>query len=247
MVLRDLASSGLLLLIVSGLTFYIASTDPMRINPSVLSEPVAAVLINNDISELHSGNIRAAHRACQQFAFHEIVTFGETEEVPSRTEVIQALQNCQWRGVRIGLLYLTGHGSLYRQKNLPEGEACVMLKDAPLRIDDLTSVLGSGPTLIYVDLCYGPGWVEGLGKRLQGDFILLTDKPSDNQEISCRDVSSRFWDSLARESASQCLENAFLKAAKEICSRGIMKRSGEVQHDSDASSTSDLHVLPVTR
>lgn len=247
MVLRDLASSALLLLMVSGLTLYFASTDLMRINPSVLSEPVVAVLINNDISELHTGNIRAAHRACQQFAFHEILTFGETDEVPSQTEVIQALKECRWRGVRIGLLYLTGHGSLYRQKNFPDGEACVMLKEAPLRIGDLTALLGSGPILVYVDLCYGPGWVEGLEKRLRGDFILLTDKPFDNPEMSCRGVSSLFWNALARESASQCLENAFLKAAKEICSRGIMKRSGEVQHDSDASSTSDLHVLPVTR
>ena len=228
----DFVTLVLLLVAVGGFTLVLAAADLSRLNPIDRIE-TAAVLINNDVSELHCGNIGAAMEACRLAPFDEIVCFGSGNEAPTLRDVRKTLDGLRERGVRIGLLYLTGHGSLYRSKTLPEGEACVMLKDAPLRVHHLSLWFDRGPCVVYSDVCYSPDLIQRLEDRLDGDFLFLTDKPANEPERSCRGVSKEFWEYVSgtfERSRSNgryndlAVDDVTRDAWERICSRGIAKR-----------------------
>jgi len=224
MKVRDLAGSVLVFLAMSGFTFFLVAThNPYAKNPGY-PEPEAAVLINNDISDLHCGNIELAKKVCRNYPFREIVSLGERDREPARAEVLGALDDLQKRGLRVGLLYLTGHGSLIRSAELPEGEACLMLKDAPLSSEDIAGRLGEGPCVIYLDICFAPDFVNRLTARLQGKFRVLTDKDPATPQKSCRGVSSKFWESVERTAAGGSLWDSALTAWRETSPGGAWKQ-----------------------
>lgn len=217
---RDWAASVLLFVAMSGLSFFLATADLPHSNNPVNAESVAAILVNNDISELHCGNIEVARKTCRNYPFREILALGEREQPPTLTAVLGGLDDLRKRGLRIGLLYLTGHGSLIHSADLPNGEACIMLKDAPLCAREIAERLGNGPCVIYTDACFAPDFVERLAAHLQGKFLLLSDKPTKTPQQSCRGVSVRFWERVERNAAGGSWWDASMKAWKETCPGG---------------------------
>ncbi len=219
----------LLFLLVCGLIWNWAGSDQARTisnsNRAVgHGKKVAAVLINNDITDLHCGNMQAALQACKRYDFDEILSFGDNNPVPSVAEIVEGLQELQRREISIGLFYLTGHGSLYHSSEIAQGESCIMLTDDPLRVGDLIPWLGQGPCLIYTDVCYAPGLLEGLKTRLQGDFLLLSDKPSSSPERSCRGISTRFWKGMEEGTTFDSLWEQSLKVWNQTSPDGVSLR-----------------------
>lgn len=223
MKVRDLAGSVLLVLAASGFAFYLAASDLSSVQGPGRSAPEAAVLVNNDISDLHCGNIELAKRVCRNFPLREIIALGESERAPARREVLGALADLQKRGLRVGLLYLTGHGSLIHSAELPNGEACLMLKDAPLTSEDIAGQVGEGPCVIYLDICFAPDFVDRLAERLQGQFRVLTDKNPAEPQKSCRGVSGKFWEAVERTAAGGSLWDSALIAWRETSPGGVWK------------------------
>jgi hypothetical protein len=213
--------------------FLLASDQSSQKEDNPKPQRVAAVIINNDPTALHSGNVSAAMQACRKYQFDEIHTLGESNQMPSLQQVTSTLDKLQQEDVRIGLLYLTGHGMLYRKAGIPQGEACIMLRDRPLRIEHITSRIGQGPCVIYSDICFSPDLLNCLEQRLSGDFLMLTDKPLHHPQLSCRGCSAAFWESMENLAEGYSVEEISVeeislrtsaeKAWRNNCSRGLRK------------------------
>ncbi len=213
--------SSLMLAVV--FLFLLASDRASQKEDNPKPQRVAAVIINNDPTALHRGNVSAAVQACRKYQFDEIHTFGDLKQMPTLLQVTSTLDKLQQDGVRIGLLYLTGHGMLYRKVGIPQGETCLMLRDRPLRIEHITSRIGQGPCVIYSDICFSPDLLNCLEQRLSGDFLLLTDKPVQHPQLSCRGYSAAFWESMRNFGEENSLRISAELAWRDNCLRGLCK------------------------
>ncbi len=188
---------------------------------------LCALLINNDPAERHQANIKTAVDALKPFAFDEIIALGQEEPVPTIQDVSDALERIQKKGGRLGLLYITGHGSLLISRSSPQGRPSVMLRDRPLTPQWLAPLLGNGPCLIYLDQCYAPAFMEDLGARLAGDFLLLSDKHEEDPNRSCRGVSIPFWKLLKEKAVCGSIYTAAYESWKTVCLKGKRLRLEE--------------------
>ncbi|MDP8245592.1 MAG: hypothetical protein P9L94_16025 [Candidatus Hinthialibacter antarcticus] len=189
-----------------------APTKPMTVKP-------VAILINNDDSQRHVDNILAAKNACTQFGIEPIIISSDEHGKPTRKKVIQTLEQVQDNQQPLALIYLTGHGLLlFNGSEKPSSS--IHFKDGPLVANDIASRLGSGPIAIYIDVCFAPGWVEELNQAMPGPFLLLSDKPVNAQQRSCRGVSTEFW-RLVGENQSVPFTTSLSQAWESVCPDGV--------------------------
>ncbi len=208
--------------------FLMASDRSSQKEDNPKQQRVAAVIINNDQTLLHRGNVSVALQACRKYQFDEIHIFGDSNQVPTLHQVTNTLDKLQQEGVRIGLLYLTGHGMLYRKVGIPQRETCIMLRDRPLRVEHITSRIGQGPCVIYTDICFSPDLLNCFEQRLSGDFLMLTDKPVQHPQLSCRGYSAAFWESMRNLGEVSSLRISAEQAWQDNCSRGLRKKINTV-------------------
>ncbi len=192
-----------------------------------------AVLLNNDPSPRHQANLTMAYEALMNWGVERIICLGDGSEPPRLAEVLQTFEDIRRDGDFVGLFYLTGHGALLHSSGREHGEACVMLRDRPLTASRLADLLGSGPATVYLDQCYAPGFIETLTLHLNGDFLLLTDKNTDNPQTSCRDISTALWDHLASRAGQAPFRDSIYAAWQETCPGGTCRQL--VSRDSSLS------------
>lgn len=186
---------------------------------SAPQEQAVAVLINNDPSQRHVDNIIAAQNACMQKGIQPIIIAPDTNGAPTRKQIIQTLETIGSSEQRLAFVYLTGHGILlFNGSEKPSSS--IHFKDGPLVADDITSRLGSGPNVIYIDVCFASGWMNDLDRSMQGQYLLLSDKPLNAQQRSCRGVSTELW-RLVENSDGVSLPVALLFAWKQTCPDGV--------------------------
>ncbi|MBZ0256803.1 hypothetical protein K8I31_12125, partial [bacterium] len=69
-------------------------------------------------------------------------------------------------------------------------------------------------------VCFASGWMNDLDRSMQGQYLLLSDKPLNAQQRSCRGVSTELW-RLVENSDEASLPVALLNAWKQTCSDGV--------------------------
>lgn len=181
-----------------------------------------AVLINNDASQRHVDNIIAAQNACLQFGIEPIVVEGDAGGLPTRKKIIETLNSIPQNNQTLSLLYLTGHGSLLFD-GADEPTPSIHFKDGPLAPCDVAIHLKNGATVVYVDVCFAPDWVEKLSKQMTGKVVLLSDKSGDAPQRSCRGVSEALWQNVSQNS-QRSIKDAMYSAWRETCP-GVMYRN----------------------
>jgi len=177
-----------------------------------------AILISNDPSERHRQNLEAAEAALQGWDFENIAVLGK-DAVPTYAEFLHALSNVKEQGRYLSLLYLTGHGSLRFSAEHPEGTPIFMLKDRPLTAENLAQNLENGPCAIYLDQCYAPAFMDELARRLQGQYLLFSDKNVEHSTACCAPFSGRFWKAFA-DTATEPFFQYVNKVWNKTCSDG---------------------------
>ncbi len=204
--------------VISLFFFWIPNADPGRIPQAY------AVLINNDPAKRHRENMETAIQALKTFDCFEIAASGEKSNIPTLDQVRQVFQQIRECGGRLELLYITGHGTRIYNREHPEGLPGVMLKDQPLTPLHLAPVIGKGPTVVYLDQCFAPAFIEHMHQKLQGNFLLLSDKHEEHPTASCRGISTEFWKEfqIQGEQGETMFQAAFY-AWKKHCNDGICK------------------------
>lgn len=182
-------------------------------------QKAVAVLINNDDSQRHRDNIIAAQHACEKLGLEAIVVTNEKGGIPNRKQVIETLEQIQESGRKLSLLYLTGHGlMLFNGSEKPLSS--IHFKDGPLIASDIAHLLEPNTVTIYIDVCFASGWVQELDRELSGRYLLLSDKPVNYQQRSCRGVSVQLWQLVEKDEA-QPVSLALYHAWESVCPDGV--------------------------
>jgi hypothetical protein len=202
--------------LIVALVFLAAACGPYKDNKKRV-----AVILNNDPSPRHRLNVERAEQSLKKSsAIDQLIVFESKNEAPKKADVIDAIRNIQEQNDCLSLLYITGHGTLVFNKKYPKGMPSVMLKDRPLSAVDLVNLLGKGPSLIYLDVCFAPYFADELHKSLEGEFLILSDKDHTRPQESCRGISTEFWGAFQFHSnVSICFENA-IQAWEKTCPHG---------------------------
>ncbi len=180
------------------------------------SKPVA-ILINNDASIRHQQNIDAARAACQKYGVEPIVIQCELRRLPGRKQIQQAFQSIERDNQRLVLVYLTGHGSLlFSGEEKPT--STIHFNDGPLAPSDIANHL-PGDCVVYIDVCFAPGWVNALADQLDENVMILSDKPYGEQQRSCRGTSQLLWGRMMNE-PEKSFKDSFVSAWKDTCPGG---------------------------